>query len=50
MPKVPKKKFIFLQYLQKSVGDEVDFLVVDKSESFLQIDSITWGVRFQACS
>ena len=29
--------------------DEVDFLPADKRKSFLQIDSITLGVRCQAC-
>ena len=28
---------------------EVDFLPVDKDVSFLQVDSITLGVRSQAC-
>ena len=31
--------------LQKSMGDEVDFLPADKHERFLQIDSITLGVH-----
>ena len=31
---------ISLQYLKKSVSDEVDFLHADKHESFLQIDSM----------
>ena len=31
--------------LQKSMGDEVDFLPADNHESFLQIDSITLGVH-----
>ena len=30
------------------MGDEVDSLPVDKHKSFLQVDSITWGVRSQA--
>ena len=29
---------IFLQYLKKEVGDEVDFLHADKHGSLLQID------------
>ena len=29
--------------------DEVDILLVDKDDSFLQVDSITLGVRSQAC-
>ena len=49
-PKYPKQKVCMsLQYLQKSMGDEVDFLSADKHESFLQIDSITLGVHSQAC-
>ena len=31
------------------MGDEVDFLPADRHESFLQVDSITLGVRSQAC-
>ena len=31
------------------MGDEFDFLSEDKHESFLQADSITLGVRSQAC-
>ena len=31
------------------MGNEVDFLHADKHESFLQGDSITLGVRSQAC-
>ena len=30
------------------MGDEVDFLVADKHESFLQVDSINSGVHSQA--
>ena len=29
-----------MQYLKKEVNDEVDFLLVDKHESLLQIDAI----------
>ena len=32
------------------MGDEVDFLHVDKHESFLQVNTITLGVCSQACS
>ena len=39
-----------LQYLQKNMRDEVDFLLVDKRKSFLQVDSTSLGVRSQACS
>ena len=38
-----------LQYFQKNVGDEVDFLPVDKLGNFLQIDIIILGVRSQVC-
>ena len=38
------KKFAYLQYLHKSMWDEVDFLPADKHKSFLQVDSITLGV------
>ena len=31
------------------MGDKADFLPADKDESFLQDDSITLGVRSQAC-
>ena len=31
------------------MGDEVDFLLEDKHESFLQADSVTLGVHSQAC-
>ena len=45
-PKYPKQEVcIFLQYFQKSVRDEADFLIVDKCEHFLQVDSITWAVH-----
>ena len=45
MPKV----CISLQYLQKSMGDEVDFLPADKHESFLEYDSVSLSVGSQAC-
>ena len=38
-----------LQYLQKRMGDEVDFLPEDKLKSFLQAHSITLGADSQAC-
>ena len=41
--------FMSLQYLQRSMGDEVDFLPTNKQESFLQGDSITLGLISQAC-
>ena len=31
------------------MGDEVDFLLGDKHESFLQAGSVTLGVHSQAC-
>ena len=31
---------ISLQYLEKEVSDEVGFLLADKRESFLQIDTV----------
>ena len=34
-----------LQYLQKKVRDEVDFLYVDKYQSFLQIYFSTLGIK-----
>ena len=37
-----------MQYIQKSIGDEVDFLPADKHKSFLQVDSITLGVHTQS--
>ena len=51
MPKVTEtKRFHIFEYLQKNVGNEVDFLPADKHESFLQVDSINLGVRIKACS
>ena len=47
MPKVLKIRS--LQYLQKTVGDLVDFLATDKHKIFLQDNSITLGVSSQAC-
>ena len=38
-----------MEDLQKNTRDEADFLFADKDESFLQHDSITLGVRDQAC-
>ena len=35
--------------LQKSMEDRVDFLPADKHESFLKIDSITFGLHSRAC-
>ena len=36
---------IFLQHLKKEVRDEVDFLDVDKHQSFLQVDLNTLGIK-----
>ena len=33
-----------MQYLQKNLGNEIDFLPVDKHESFLQVDGIMLDV------
>ena len=38
-----------LQHFQKNMGDEVDFLPVDKQGSFLQVDIIILGVYIQIC-
>ena len=44
----PNKKFAYsLQYFQKNVGHEVDFLLVDKHGSFLQVDIIILSVCSQ---
>ena len=37
------------QYLQKGMGDEVDFSLADKHKSFLLGNSIALGVAIQAC-
>ena len=49
MSKVPKISSHILQYLQKSMGDEVDFVPADKNKIFLQVDCIILGVHSQAC-
>ena len=41
---------IFLQYMKENVKDEVDFLLADKHERFLQIDTLILGLCGQACS
>ena len=49
-PNYPKQEVcISLEYLQKNMGEEVDFLPADKYKRFLQDDSITLGVHNQAC-
>ena len=41
-----KSKFVMsLQYLQKEVRDEVDFLHGDKHQSFLQTDFNNLGIK-----
>ena len=35
-----------LQYLKKDVSNEVDFLLADKHQSFLQVDFNTLGIKF----
>ena len=43
-----QSKFAYLlQYLHRSIRNEVDFLTTDKHKSFLQDDSITLGERSQ---
>ena len=42
------KFVISLQYLKKEVSDEVNFLCVDKNESFLQIDAMIFDGDGQA--
>ena len=55
MPKVPKIKslHLFAIYPEKHGGGgrgcEVDFLPANEPESFRQVDSITLGLRSQAC-
>ena len=48
-PKYPKQEvYIYLQYLEKNMGDEVVLLPADKHESFLQDDDILYWCN-QAC-
>ena len=42
------KKLTYLAISPEKRGDEFDFVPVDKPES-LQVDSITLGVRIEAC-
>ena len=42
------RSFISLQYLQKNMENEVDFLPVDEHKTFLQFDNITLDVQSQA--
>ena len=39
-----------MDYIPKNMGDEVDFLRVNKNKQFSQVDSITLGVSSQACA
>ena len=41
---------IFLQYLKENGKNEVDLLLADKHQRFLQIDTIILGVCGQVCS
>ena len=48
--KYPKQDVcISLLYLQKNVGDEVDFLPGNKHDIFLQVNSNTLGVSIEPC-
>ena len=50
MLRVPKlSSCTTLQYLQKNMGGEVDFLPADKHKIFLQVVSVILGARSQAC-
>ena len=46
---VQNKKFAYLCNISRKAWGEVDFLPANKHENFLQGDSITLGVRSQAC-
>ena len=49
-PKYPKQEvYIYLQYLEKNMGDEVVLLPADKHESFLQDDAIILVWCKEAC-
>ena len=49
-PKYPKQEvYIYLQYLEKNMGDEVVLLPADKHESFLQDDAVILDWCNQAC-
>ena len=47
--KCPKLVCISVKYLQKDLGDEVDFLPSDNCKSFWNDDSMTLGVCSRAC-
>ena len=49
MSKEPKISWHILQYLQKSMRSEVEFLPAYKHKNFLQVDSITLGVHSKVC-
>ena len=44
-----KELVVSLQYLKEKVKDKVDFLLADKHQRILQIDSIILGVCGQGC-
>ena len=48
LPKITSLRYL-LQYLQKNVKDEVDFLPADKHQRFLQVDTIILFVYGEAC-
>ena len=43
------KRFASSQYLQKSMGVEVDLLPANEHKNFRQVDSITLGLHSQTC-
>ena len=49
MPKLPQnKKYAYLCIISRKMqGDEIDYLLADKQEDFLQVDSIDLGVCSQ---
>ena len=47
-PKYPEKQVCYLQYLEKEVNDEADFLHADKHESCLQTDTMIFNGDVQA--
>ena len=38
-----------MEHLKKEVRDQIDFLYVDKNQSFLQGDTILFSERAQTC-
>ena len=43
------KFVIYLQYLKKEGRAEVDFLLADKHQTILQVDTVNFGGHDQAC-